>query len=124
MAELAADTDREVIASLDDDLDAPRAIARVFEFVRDANRLLDQGHAPDPTARAAWERWTVDLFDVLPAERSADADLTTWVEGQLTERAAAKKRRDFAAADAIRAELASRGVVVEDTPAGPKWRLD
>jgi cysteinyl-tRNA synthetase len=64
MAQLAADTDRDVVASLDDDLDAPRAIARVFEFVREANRLLDQGHAPDATARGAWERWTGDLFAV------------------------------------------------------------
>jgi cysteinyl-tRNA synthetase len=120
---LAERTDREVRAALDDDLNAPRAVAAVFEFVREANRLLDDGATVDPSTRDCWRRWTTALLDVLPTPRPVDSDLAAWVDARLAERTAARGRRDFAAADAIRGELAARGVVVEDTPIGPKWRL-
>ncbi|MGE0556424.1 MAG: cysteine--tRNA ligase [Gemmatimonadales bacterium] len=123
LASLAKDTDAKVAAALDDDLNVPRAMGQVFEFVRDANRLLDRGEKADPAAVSLWERWTRTLFDVLPSAREADADLIARVEALLAERAAAKKRRDFARADTIRSELLALGVVVEDTPAGTKWRL-
>jgi cysteinyl-tRNA synthetase len=121
--ELVARTDADLRAALDDDLNAPRAVAAVFDFVREANRLLDGGATAGETARAAWRRWTGEVLDVLPSRQAVDPELAEWVEARLTERAQAKKQRDFARADAIRAELTGRGIVVEDTPAGPKWRL-
>jgi cysteinyl-tRNA synthetase len=120
---LAGRTDQAVTAALDDDLDAPAAVRAVFEFVREANRLLDGGAAVGAAVRLGWRRWVEEVLDVLPAERAADPGLAAWVEGRLEERAAARRRRDFAAADAIRDELTARGVILEDTPAGPKWRL-
>jgi cysteinyl-tRNA synthetase len=122
-AELAGRTETVSAAALDDDLSAPRALAALFDFAREANRLMDGGERPGQSALEVWERWSTRVLDVLPAERAADADTRAWVEERLAERAAAKKRRDFAAADRIRDELAARGVVIEDTPAGPKWRL-
>ena len=122
-AELAARTEAVCAAALDDDLNAPRALAALFDFARDANRLMDGGERPGEAALALWERWSTRVLDVLPAERAADPATRAWVEERLAERAAAKKRRDFATADRIRDELGARGVVIEDTPAGPKWRL-
>jgi len=122
-AELAQSTDTSVAAAMDDDLNAPRALGHVFEFAREANRLLDRGERPSATVRRLWGRWTGDPFDGLPAERQADPDLAVRIETLLVERGAAKRARDFARADAIRDELVRMGVVVEDTPAGPKWRL-
>jgi len=124
LVELAARTDREFKAALDDDLNAPKAVAAVFEFVRQANRLMDAGEPPDPETRAAWNRWTEAVLDVLPVERTAGADMAAWVETRLAERAAARKRRDYAKADAIRAELGERGIIVEDIPGGTKWRVE
>jgi cysteinyl-tRNA synthetase len=46
----------------------------------------------------------------------------TWVEERLAARRAARERRDFAAADAIRAELTARGVTIEDAAGGTKWK--
>jgi cysteinyl-tRNA synthetase len=59
------------------------------------------------------------------AERDAfslESDFAVWVEGLVAEREDARKRRDFARADAIRAELTGKGIVVEDTSAGPRWK--
>ncbi len=50
--------------------------------------------------------------------------LDTLVRAELDARAAARKERDFAAADAIRARLSGAGVLVEDTPDGARWTLD
>ncbi len=119
----AGKMDKACTDRLDDDLDAPAAVAAVFAFVTEANRLLDHGDHPGTETLRSWERWTTEVFNVLPDLRTADADAAAVIEARLAERGAAKRRRDFVAADGIRDELAARGVVIEDTPSGTKWRL-
>ena len=109
--------------ALNDDLDAPRAIASIFDFLNSAHKAIDDGASVTGETRETFSRWANLVFDILPSEKSADNELKVWVENRLEARREAKKKRDFAAADAIRAELAARGVVIEDTPAGPRWRL-
>jgi cysteinyl-tRNA synthetase len=109
-------------AAMDDDLNAPRAVAALFEFVRAANRELDHGAGGGAAARSAFERVT-GVLDVLPTPRTRDAALSAWVEERLAARDLARKSKDFKAADAIRAELKARGVEIEDTPQGTKWRV-
>jgi cysteinyl-tRNA synthetase len=111
--------------AMDDDLNAPRALAAVFDFARGANRALD-GPGWTPGAAAA----AIEVFDrvmgvlqILPDERSVDADLERWVVGLVERRQTARAARDFEAADAIRRELAEKGVELEDTPDGPRWRV-
>ena len=53
----------------------------------------------------------------------ADPTLARWVDERIAARTQARKSKDFKAADAIRAELAARGVEIEDTPQGTKWRV-
>lgn len=113
---------RDVTAAMDDDLNAPRGIAALFDFVTAANRALDAGAAVPAEARTGWA-WVMGLFDVVPGPARVDADLAAWVEGKLQERFSARQARDFARADAIRKEVEARGVEVEDTPQGPKWRV-
>jgi cysteinyl-tRNA synthetase len=109
-------------AAMDDDLNAPRAVAALFEFVRAANRELDRGAGGAAGARAVFERVT-GVLDVLPTPKALDAALSAWVEERLAARDRARKSKDFKAADAIRAELKGRGVEIEDTPQGTKWRV-
>ena len=124
--ELGAKLDTDVAAALNDDLNAPRAVAAVFDFVRAANRELDKPEGARGTARAlaAFERVVgKDLFDMLPTERAVDPAFASWVAERIAARDQARKSKDFKAADGIRAELAGRGVQIEDTAQGTKWRL-
>jgi len=118
---LAKALETEVAAALDDDLDAPRAVASLFEFSRAANRELDRGAGPGD-ALAVFER-VAGVLDVLPTPKVADAALADWVAERLAARTQARKSKDFKAADAIRDELRARGVEIEDTPQGTKWRV-
>jgi len=119
---LAGQLDAQVRAALDDDLNAPQALAALFEFIRGANRELDRGSSDATAARAALDR-VMAVLDLRPAPPAVAADLATWVEERITARAAARKSKDFALADRIRAELTARGVLLEDTATGTKWKL-
>ena len=121
---LADKLEADVATALNDDLNAPRAVAALFDFVRAVNRELDKRVPPPGTARAlaAFERVT-GILDVLPTARAADPALAGWVEERIAARAQARKSKDFKAADAIRTELAAKGIEIEDTPQGTKWRL-
>jgi cysteinyl-tRNA synthetase len=60
---------------------------------------------------------------ILDATTSVDADLEQFINEKIAERAAAKKEKDFARADAIRDELLARGVAIKDTREGVVWEL-
>ena len=124
LEKLAEQLETDVATALNDDLNAPRAVAALFDFVRAANRELDKPVAPAGTARAlaAFERVT-GVLDVLPTARAANPALVRWVEERIAARAQARKSKDFKAADAIRDELRAKGVEIEDTPTGTKWRV-
>lgn len=110
-------------AALDDDLNAPRAVAALFDFVTAGNRALDRGAEAPVVVREVFG-WATGVLDVLPTAREADAGLAAWVEERIQARRAARQARDFARADAIRDEVAGRGVTLEDGPGGTKWRVD
>jgi len=126
LPELAAKMEAEVTAALDDDLNAPRAVAALFEFVRAGNRELDRGPGGGgggaAVARAVFER-LMGVLDVLPTPKAADPGLAAWVAERLAARDRARKSKDFKAADAIRVELRARGVEIEDTQRGTTWRV-
>ena len=107
-----------------DDLNAPRAMAAVFSFITAANAELDRGGADVGAlveARRVFEVMN-GVLDLIPGRAMDDPGLVEWVEDRLAARKAARGRRDFAEADQIRAELVGRGIAIEDTPAGTKWK--
>jgi cysteinyl-tRNA synthetase len=125
MSAIADEAERAATAALFDDLNAPEALAVLHGFVRRINAELDRGGSDAAglaRARAAFR--TIDgVLDVVPERASAAPELAAWVEERLEARRAARGRRDFAAADGIRAELEGRGVTIEDGPGGTRWRL-
>jgi cysteinyl-tRNA synthetase len=121
LADLAAGFESDLRAALDDDLNAPRACAALFEFVREGHAALDGGGDGTAAARAALER-AMAVLDILPGARAVDPELVRWVEERIAARDKARKAKDFKEADRIRAELLSRDVQIEDTPSGTRWR--
>ncbi|MEV5496528.1 cysteine--tRNA ligase [Nonomuraea fuscirosea] len=116
--------------ALDDDLGTPQALAVVHEVVREGNVALARG---DKEAVARLLAETQNMLDVLgldprsPQWRAAGTDLTPVVDAlvavALEQRKAARERKDYAAADAIRDQLSAAGITVEDTPHGARWEL-
>ena len=97
------------------------ALAVVFDLVRDLNRRIDGRtmSSADAERALATLRSLDEVLGVLPApEEELDPD----TRRLLAERSAARANRDWAASDRLRDELASRGIAVEDTRDGQRWR--
>jgi cysteinyl-tRNA synthetase len=149
LQEAAKNAQEEYIAALANDLNTAEARAPIFELLRAANTAMDQGQlkAGDRDAILKVLRSFDGVFDVM---EDRDAEVTRkaleWAEqtdrmGQVatellvrqgltdeaidalvTERTEAKKQRNFARADQIRNELADKGVVIEDSKDGVRWK--
>jgi cysteinyl-tRNA synthetase len=111
-------------ASMDDDLNTAEALGAVFEFLRPANIALDSGAFKEGNRARALELMVLfdSVFEVLKPSEPAGGMSADEVEGLIAERTAAKKSRDFARADQIRNELLEKGIILEDTKDGVRWK--
>lgn len=119
--------------ALDDDLSTPAAVAVVHEHVRAGNSALADGDDAAVAAALSAVRAMLGVLGLDPLDPqwagtgTSDDRLTEVADGlvslALEQRAAARARKDYAAADAIRDSLTTLGVAVEDTPSGPRWEL-
>lgn len=134
-AALAATLRTDFAAAMNDDLNTPRALAALFDAVREGNRLLDAGERPGADFRTAWAVAT-DVLQILPArigprkvtladdpagelpEAAPAEGAETWAAGWAARRLAAKAARNFPEADRIRTMLSAAGWQVRDTREG------
>jgi cysteinyl-tRNA synthetase len=125
---------REFCAAMDDDLNAAKALGHVFDAMRDLNRALDAGDgatAQGLRADLARAGEALGLFAEPPA-RFLEAQRTRGrvraglseaeIEAAIEARNAARARKDFREADAIRDRLRDQGIALEDTPDKTVWR--
>lgn len=132
-------------AALDDDLNAPRAVGAVFDFVREANRLLDEGRVPSAAAKAAFELANRVLGVAHRAQGRAEisasasdaggaplpaippdgaAERLAWASRWASRRSEAKRGRDFPEADRIRRLLADVKFEIRDRRDGSGELVD
>ena len=150
MGRLARETMEKMRAGLEDDLNTPQALGALFEMVRQANAAADAGHvtAGDVPilqqtlqqfeeifavlrdddagrmrrildwAKAEGREAARELVEVAASDCLADDQ----VDALVAEHERARKARDFGRSDAIRAQLAQAGIVVENTKQGVRWK--
>jgi cysteinyl-tRNA synthetase len=108
-------------AALDDDLNLPQGVGYVFDIVREANAAMDEGRL-GADARKELLGLLADADAHLDVLQGGELILDADVEQLISEREAARAARDFSRADAIRQQLRDRGIQLEDTAAGVRWR--
>ena len=117
--------------AMNDDLAVPTALASISENLRTGNTAITDGNKAliaqsANEIRGALEVLGCDPFDAAFAQ-SGGEDLTGALDGviqlALTQRAAARERKDFAASDQIRDGLSALGITIEDTAQGPRWSI-
>jgi cysteinyl-tRNA synthetase len=118
------------IEAMDDDFNSAAALGVVHDLVRSGNKTLEGTQRGDEAARTELKQHVVDfleLTDVLGLEftgAEASSELLDGLIGYMLElRDQARQEKAFDRADAIRDKLIELGVAVEDTPAGPRWRV-
>jgi cysteinyl-tRNA synthetase len=121
------DLPEEFVAALEDDLDTRRALAKLFDLRRSARR------ATDANERATLKRQLLACAEMLGIgqrepddwflERFGQVDDVEEIERLVAERDEARHAREFAKADRIRDALTERGIVLEDSAGGTRWRV-
>lgn len=152
MQKLAEESSQRLKEALDDDLNTAQAQAAVFDMVRAANAAMDSSalHKRDTAQLLAVLKQFDEIFAVLDDDDAAKMQsIFEWAKAEgrekdispelvdivgaatlsdekinqkIAEMDAARKSRNFAASDAIRAELAAAGILIEQTKEGVRWR--
>ncbi|MGW8556870.1 cysteine--tRNA ligase [Streptomyces tubercidicus] len=131
--EPAPDVPPAFAEAMDDDLGVPQALAIVHTTVRQGNSALLADDKESAVARLAELRAMLGVLGLDPLDErwSGGTDrgddlhgvVDSLVRLVLDQRQAARSRKDYATADAIRDQLQQSGLAIEDTPSGPRWSL-
>jgi cysteinyl-tRNA synthetase len=115
--------------AMDNDFNSADALAAVFVFVSAVNAALEEYETVSESDRdAALDALhsmdaVLALLEVGNTSRALDDDQITYVEQKIQERTDARANKDFATSDAIRDELAGKGIILEDGPDGTRWKV-
>ncbi len=106
---------------MDDDLNTPGALASVFEFVHEVNKLMNENRLSKENAEEIY-RTMLNFDKVFGILKIKKKSLPEWAKKLIEEREKLRKEKRYEEADKIREELKKKGIIIEDTPHGPRWR--
>jgi cysteinyl-tRNA synthetase len=122
----------DFVTAMDDDLGTPAALAAIQGVIAEGNKALSSNDEAAVRGAVASVRTMLDILGLDPlapnwnesaGSASTEQALDVLIRALLDQRRAAREAKDFAAADAVRDQLAAAGVEVEDTPQGPRWSV-
>lgn len=119
--------DQELLAAFADDFNTAKVIGVLFELVREINSYKHQQGSHKRVLTQAWEilsNWAGNILGVLQLEKSQqDGLVEPLIELLLGLREELRKQKNYELSDRIRDQLTDLGVVIEDTPQGPRWKV-
>jgi cysteinyl-tRNA synthetase len=122
---LKIDAQRGFAEAMDDDLNISVALAAVFDFIKEINRLLDEGTISKEEAEKVYElMMRFDKVLGVIGDVGKSAQLPKEAEELLSKREEARRAKDWETADKIRQQLKEMGIIIEDTVQGVKWRIE
>lgn len=107
--------------AMDDDLNISSALSALFTLIREVNTLMSKGEIGREEVEEV-EGWLRKVNQILGVLRFEQAEIGKEERELIKQREEARKRRDFVLADRIREELKKRGIIVEDTREGERWK--
>ncbi|MBR1776957.1 MAG: cysteine--tRNA ligase [Alphaproteobacteria bacterium] len=121
--------EKEVVAALEDDLNTPKAIAVLHALATALNKAETEQEKTELKGKLLASAHLLGLLYQNPEEwfrskagTASDGLSESEIEALIQKRAEARKAKDFATADAVRKELADKGIIIEDTPTGTQWK--
>jgi cysteinyl-tRNA synthetase len=111
--------------AMDDDFNTAGAFAVLFELAREANIYLNSSAKPrreDLALILEFYRETDEIFGFMK-KQAGENSLEEEITSLIADRETARRQKDWARADSIRDQLREKGVVLEDTPQGTRWRI-
>ena len=111
--------------AMDDDFNTAAALGILFEAVKTVNTYLKETQTLEESfleSAAEFFRKIDSVMGVLGLDAATGEEDAAEIEGLIAERNAARKNKDFKRSDTIRDDLAARGILLEDTPDGTKWK--
>ena len=110
------------VEAMDDDLNTPQAVATLFDLAREINRESSEGRGVAAGQETLRELAGTLGLTLREPDTAMDAGFAARVDALVVRRGELRAARDFAGADAVRAELAAMGVELTDSPSGTTWR--
>lgn len=124
--EISQEALSEFEGKMDDDFNMREALAAIFSLAREANRLMAEKKLSDRGVENILSTLKAfdSIFDILRREeKGLEEQASKLIELILRARESARKRGDYAAADALRTGLKELGITIEDSVEGPKWKI-
>jgi cysteinyl-tRNA synthetase len=109
------------VEAMDDDFNAPQAVAALFDLVREINRGIEKGMDVSSAQKMLKELASVIGFTL--KEASVDQTQTAMIEDKIRQRNEFRKAKEWKKADEIRDELLKSGIAIEDGPKGTTWKV-